>query len=353
MPISLNNLLKWSLFPLSAVYGGITEIRNLYYNKHFLPVERLPKPTISVGNISAGGTGKTPVVGFLAQYLDKLGKKVVVLSRGYGRKTRSTVLLSADNLPSVPYSRSGDEPRLLAQKLRNGFVVVDGNRIRGGKLAIKKDAPDFFILDDGFQHRRIYRDLDIVTMDATDLWGGGFILPAGKLREPLSQLRRADLIWITKTDQATCSLEKIHNDLRKKIKKPTVFSEHSPKKICSFSDQTSHRLHELKGKKVVAFCGIADHNSFKNTLLQLGAEILVFQRFKDHHRFQSGEINKLLKIKENKKADWLITTEKDAVRIDESNKHLLTSLFFIEIEIRLVAGQESLKKMIGNINILL
>ncbi len=353
MPISLNSILKWPLFPLSAVYGGIIEIRNLYYNNHFLPVERLPKPTISVGNISAGGTGKTPVVGFIAQYIDKMGKKVAILSRGYGRQTKSTVLLSNNNLHRVPYSRSGDEPRLLAQKLRNGFVVIDGNRIRGGKLAIKKNAPDFFILDDGFQHRRVYRDLDIVTMDATDIWGGGFMLPAGKLREPLSQLRRADLIWITKTDQAASSLAEIKREIRKKIKKPLIFSEHSPKKVCSFYDQTSYRLHELKGKKVVAFCGIADHNSFKNTLLQLGTEILVFQRFRDHHRFRPGEISKLLKIKECKKADWLITTEKDAVRIDGSNKNLLKSLFFLEIEINLVSGLESLEKMIENIDIIL
>ena len=344
-----HNFFKKALFPFSAVYGGIIEIRNYYYNNHFLPVEHLPKPTISVGNISVGGTGKTPVVRFLTQFINRMGKKVAILSRGYGRSSRKTVILTSDNLSEIPFSHSGDEPRLLAQKLHNGSVVIDANRIRGGKFAFKEHSPDIFILDDGFQHRQVYRDLDIVTLDATDLWGSGLLLPAGKLREPLSQLRRADLIWVTKTDQTFCSSQNIHREIRKKINKPILFSVHSPVKVRSFYNQIFYPIKVLKGKKVIAFCGIADHGSFKKTLLELGAEILEFRHFKDHHKFRYDEIHQLLRIKESKNADWLITTEKDAVRIDELKKDLLQSLYFLEIEIKVLSGKDSLKKMIENI----
>jgi len=332
------------LAPLSALYGGITEIRNYYFQQKFFPIAKLPKPTISVGNLSVGGTGKTPVVRFLARYFNQLNKETAILTRGYGRKTKKTIILTCKNYNTLSYELTGDEPRLLANDLQKGMVVIDANRLNGGNKALKNTNPDIFILDDAFQHRKIYRDFDIVTLDATDLWGMNQLLPLGKLREPISQLKRADLIWITRMDQTPKSIKDIQSEIRNKINKPLIFSEHSPDKIVNLKNQISHKPDTLQGKDVIAFCGIANPESFKRTLVDLGANITEFYSFSDHYHFQHNDLIKLIGHKKKLNDSCLITTEKDAVRIQDLKEEEIKEIYYLEIKIKILNNEHILKK---------
>ena len=352
MPFLPSNPRFWFLAPLAGLIGGISEIRDWYYRNHFLPVTRLPRSTISVGNLTVGGTGKTPVVGFLCDYLNQAQKSVAVLTRGYGRKSRLPILLQGSNLTQYQVKETGDEPCILACHLKNGVVVVDANRARGGRLALQATSPQVFLLDDGFQRRSLSRDLDIVTLDAANPWGNGYLLPLGKLREPTSQLRRADLLWITRVNQTSDDLEEIRRRIHKKIIKPMVFSAHVAQQLVSCSGQNRLPLTDLKDKKVVAFCGIANPRSFEQTLLELGARLVSFRSFADHHSFRKKELKELSALAQQLNADWLVTTEKDAVRLESSYGELGRDCYYLEIGIKILAGAENLKKMLEKLNLI-
>lgn len=346
MPFSKSDFLSLPLWPLSALFGGMMEIRNFYFDHGILPIVHLPRPVISVGNISVGGTGKTPLVHLLAHIFNGSNKRVAVLTRGYGRKSGQTLCLDKTNLDKIAPVLTGDEPRILARHLENGVVIVDGNRLRGSKMAMRKaNKPDLFILDDAFQHRQIDRDVNIVTLDATDLWGRKRLLPAGKLREPLTRLRRADLIWITRLNQTKSSLAEIRGEVEKKLHRPVVYSDYSPAGIVNINRSERLPLTALEGKKVIAFAGIANPKSFLHTLESLAAKVVFFRPFKDHHFFKRIELMQLLQQQEDSRADWLITTEKDAERMDPAIREELPNLYFMEIEIKIVAGEANLKKM--------
>ncbi len=189
---------KWPaalLWPLSRLYGSAIGRRNRRYDTGQAAASRLPSPVISVGNLVVGGTGKTPTVVFLARWLQERGKKVCVISRGYRRKSKGLVLVADGERICSTAELSGDEPILLAQELPGAVVVVDADRVEAGRYAIQRFKPDLILLDDGFQHRRLHRDLDIVTFKGVQDLGNGWLLPAGPLREPAASLDRADLFW--------------------------------------------------------------------------------------------------------------------------------------------------------------
>ncbi len=352
MPFSLNSRRFCLLAPFAALYGGISEIRAWYYHHHYLPVIRLPRPTISVGNLTVGGTGKTPVVSFLADYLNQRHQSVAILTRGYGRNSRQPIILQQSNLAQHQPAETGDEPWLLAQHLKNGVVVIDANRVRGGRLALRAVAPQVFLLDDGFQHRAVFRDLDIVTLDASSPWGTGYLLPFGNLREPVSQLRRADLLWITRVNQTTDDINEIHRRLAKKINKPMVFSAHEAQHLIACAGHHQLPLTVLKDKKVAAFCGIANPNSFKRTLQESGASLVLFRAFADHHSFRPKEIVRLWESAQQQHAEWIITTAKDAVRLESTWSGLKEVCYYLEIGIKIMAGGENLKKMLEKLSII-
>jgi len=274
------------LNPLSFIYGSAVRVRNALYDRGVVPVKQLEGPVVSVGNISAGGAGKTPFVMLFGELLKTRGVKFDVLSRGYGRHTRGVLLVDPAGLPH----QFGDEPLLIARKLQVP-VIVGEDRYNAGKFAESKFGPQLHILDDGFQHRGLARDFDIVLVtpqDATDK-----LLPAGRLREPLRSLRRADAVVLSAG--ATPDAFPIGDTAVWKVRRGILPKDVPP--------------------RPVVFCGIARPQSF---VLQLRAACIdpVAEAFyRDHHAYTDKDIRELLALKQRSEAGGFVTTEKDAVNL--------------------------------------
>lgn len=302
---------KWAalpLWPLSLLYGLVIFLRNTLYNRNVFPSYKVSKPVISIGNITTGGTGKTPLVIFLAGWLKKKGKRVCILSRGFKRNSRGTLIVSNGEKILTTIDQAGDEPFQMAQELSGVPIIVDEDRVRGAKTAIANFLIDIILLDDGFQHRRLKRDLDILTFKSADPFGNGFLLPAGPLREPTCAVKRANLIWIIGPHKLP---------LVQRWGIPQVRASLRAKLLCGFDWQ--HDPKQLAGKRVIAFCGIGSPASFRHTLEMLGAQITKFLTFPDHHKYTLSEIDRLQNIYKEADAEFLITTEKDWVKISQKN----------------------------------
>ncbi len=303
---------KWPavlLLPFSLLYGICMALRNFCYDTGILKGRRLRCPVISVGNITVGGTGKTPTVAFLAKYLLAKGKKVCIISRGYGRASHGTVIVSDDKRVLASVQEAGDEPFLLAKRLTGVPVITDQNRVRGGRMAESLFSPDVILLDDGFQHRRLHRDLDIVTFKSYKPFGNGFVLPAGPLREFACHLRRADCFWTNGTISDCIDL----TTLTGRQPKSSICAHYALQNI---SDARNSRLPaDLTGTRVIAFCGLANPSGFRNSLEQAGAMIEQFRTFPDHHFYSMRDIETIKKLYKQSKADCILTTEKDWVKL--------------------------------------
>ena len=272
--------------PLSAIYGAIVGARNQLYDRRLLPARRLRGPVISVGNISVGGSGKTPFVILLGELLKPRGIKFDVLSRGYGRKTRG--VLSVD--PGGSASEFGDEPLLIARRLEVP-VVVGEDRYQAGVVGEEKFGAQLHLLDDGFQHRALARDFDIVLVTPED--ARDRLLPSGRLREPLRSLERADAVVLTSGASPTCyPLD------RKLVWR--VLRSIGPTNIPA---------------RPVAFCGIARPQNFMLQLRKAGIEPAAEALYRDHHAYRESDIRELLTLREKSEADGFVTTEKDAVNL--------------------------------------
>lgn len=324
------------LIPLSLLYGFVIWIRNRLYDKEILRSIKIENcQIISVGNISVGGTGKTPVINFLAKYLAKRGFKVAVLSRGYKRKSQGTIVVSDGKNLLANVQQGGDEPYLLARQLTTIPVVVEADRVKGAEFIRQRFHPDIILLDDGFQHRRLKRDLDIVLIDASVGFGSGYLLPAGFLREPISSLSRADLIWLTRVDQAK-NLEKLIQKIRNHSLSPIITSIHQPTAIVNNTADQQFEASGLCNKRVLLFSGIANPISFEQTVQALGGVIVHHRRYKDHYQFTKSDIDSIIQLSEQLDTDLILTTEKDFVRlipILNTNQQI----FYLTIEIRLNA----------------
>src|SRR5688572_23023253 len=252
--------------PLSALYSAVTRTRVSLYRRGTFRTTKLDRPVISVGNITTGGTGKTPLVERIARTIKKPGKKVCILTRGYGREEprRQVVVSDGQTILATP-AEAGDEPYLLATKLLGSAAVIcNADRISAGRYAIESFGTDCFILDDGFQHLRLARDLNIVTIDATNPWGGGQLLPYGRLREPLSGLRRADCVVLTRCDQAE-NLDALDAEIRALIPRlPTSIFHSTMKPVRSL----------LPTGPVAAFCAVGNPTAFFRQLQQSEHEVV-------------------------------------------------------------------------------
>ncbi len=296
------------LLPFSLLYGLVMSVRNYCYDWGILKIQRLLCPVISVGNVTVGGTGKTPTVAFLARYFLSKGKKVCILSRGYGRVSGGTVIVSDGERILASVQEAGDEPFLLAKSLAGVSVIVDEDRVRGGRIAEIRFKPDVILLDDGFQHRRLHRDLDIVTFKSSRPLGNGFVLPAGPLRERLRHLKRADCLWINGDAMGGVDFRKLTGQGKKVINARYVPS--------GIVDALGRRFPaDLAGGRVFAFCGLANPFGFKNSLIQAGATIERFLRFSDHHFYSAHDIETIKKAFGESRADCIMTTEKDWVKL--------------------------------------
>lgn len=300
------------LLPLSGLYGlGVAWNRRVQKRRQ----QRLPVPVFSIGNITTGGTGKTEAVMMLAWLLRSLGLAPAVLSRGYGRRSTEPVLVVSDGEKlQVGVQDAGDEPFLLASRLNGIPVLVGADRYAAGRRAIERFNSNAFVLDDGFQRRdQLDRDLDIVLVDATDPFGRGHLLPAGRLREPLSALREADALIITRSDQH--STAGVIERLQKLAPRVPIFTaKHAPAGLVSLVDSTRQPAGSVRGRRWLAVAGIARPQAFTQTLTGLGAEVVGTLAFPDHHWYSEADRRRILQHGHDLKAE-VITTSKDAVRL--------------------------------------
>ena len=280
-----NKGIKYLLFPLALFYWGIIFWRNFFYSAGFFISKKLPTKVISVGNITTGGTGKTPAVIFLTKALSEKGIKCAILSRGYGRKTVGTMLVTDGETSVANWQNFGDEPSLMAKSLPGIPIVVDSKRHRGGAFLVEKFKPEVIILDDAFQHRRIERDLDIVLINGQDKRSDHKLVPFGLLREPHSSLKRADVLIFTKTNLMQPNL--FLNKTIKSVGKPYFSSTLEAENPISIDGKP---LLIKKKTRVVALSAIADTKSFITTLKQLNVEVVDHFDFVDHHRYKQSDL---------------------------------------------------------------
>ncbi len=305
---------KLALFPfylLSLPYGRMVRLRAGLYASGFLKAKRLPCPVISVGNIAVGGTGKTPLVMILAQGLMDRGIPVAILSRGYKRKRNSAHLVSDGKTVFLSPLESGDEPFLMAEALEGIPVLVGKDRFTNGQTAIQRFGIRGLLLDDGYQHLRLHRDLDILLVDSQTGFGDGSLLPRGILREPLSQLYRAQIFLLTKVESRE-SCQGLERKLHEIHPSAQVF--HSHYEPLDLVGPEGHRdeLRSFQGKRVLALSGIANPDYFFFLLKKSGMEIVRKAIYPDHHWYGK---NDLAAIEEERKGtEWVVTTEKDMLK---------------------------------------
>ena len=296
--------------PLSVLYSAVTRTRLSLSRRGTFHATKLDRPVISVGNITTGGTGKTPLVEWVARALAAAGKKVCILTRGYRRDNPDRMVIVSDGKTvfATP-SEAGDEPFLLATNLVGlAAVISNADRVAAGKEAIRQFDTDCFVLDDGFQHLRLKRDWNLLTIDATNPWGGGHLLPYGHLREPLSGLSRADCIVITRTDQVN-NLDALQSDIRKYAPNVPLFhSRMKTSRVTPLNDSFAALV-----PPVAAFCAVGNPRSFFNALTTY--EVVLQKAFRDHHRYSQNDVDSLIDAARRAGANTLITTAKDAVKL--------------------------------------
>ncbi len=307
------------LTPFGKLYGRVMDVRNLLFDRNVLKSYELGSRTISVGNLTTGGTGKTPLVALIAKTLIDNGDTVCILTRGYGRKDpKKRLLVSNGTRVLTDADTGGDEPVELAYKLDGkAIIVADPDRVAAARWAREKFDITTFILDDGFQHRRARRDLDIVCIDATNPCGNGRILPAGSLRESFKSLTRADAIVITRTEQVDSTSE-LEVRLRNRNPKAPIFrATNEIAGLVGIKEfQKSLQIaHPQTLGRLLAFTGIGNPDNFFTSLKRDNYNVIATESFPDHHRFTQADIARLESTAKQAAADALVTTAKDAVKL--------------------------------------
>lgn len=319
------------MLPFSTVYNIVTRARLAAYETGFFKVSKLPVPVISIGNITAGGTGKTPLVEWVCRAIAANGKKVCVLTRGYGRVNPNSQVVVSDGSQALSDAEdAGDEPLLLAQNLAGiSAVIANPDRFAAGTWAIENLGSEAFVLDDGFQHLRLARDLNVIVIDATNPWGTGRLLPKGTLREARGGISRADCVVITRTDQVE-DVSRLRVEIERLTKGVPVF----------LSRMTTSRITNLDGtnvevsQPVAAFCGIGNPQSFFKHLNQEGFELGLTRSFPDHHKYTQSDVDALTAEAEARRFPALMTTAKDAVKLRELRFALPCYVLHTQIEVQ-------------------
>ncbi|MEN8725621.1 MAG: tetraacyldisaccharide 4'-kinase [Lentimonas sp.] len=342
------------LYGLSFIFSALVQLRWYLYEKRILRNKPLGCLVVVVGNLTVGGTGKTPVVEKFARTLHERGRKVAILSRGYKSKKEPLakklwrMLTHGEEAPPRIVSDgknvlldsdvAGDEPFMLAKNLPGVVVLTDKNRVKAGSFAIRKFGCDTLILDDGFQYLPLKGRLNLLLVDKTNPFGNQHLLPRGILREPIKHLSRASYIFLTKSDgkrdEALLEMIREHNSEAEIIE-----CAHQPQYLQCVETGERLPLDTLKGVKIASFSGIASPESFENMLRGYGAEIRYNQRFLDHHRFSRYEIQHLYKKAGAADLDMIVTTEKDAVRLFEDIKAPIP-IYYLRLEIDILSGEE-------------
>jgi tetraacyldisaccharide 4'-kinase len=352
------------LFSSSLLFQVAIKLRRFLYNVRLLRDSTLGVQVIAIGNLTVGGTGKTPVVEKFARELRDQGRNVAILSRGYRSKPTpfhiwltNKLLLRDDTTPPrvVSDGRSllldsdmaGDEPYMLASNLKDVVVLVDKDRVKSGRYAIQKFGCDTLLLDDGYQYWKLAgRRQDIVLIDCQQPFGNERLLPRGTLREPPSHLARASTIFITKSDGNTGAL-------RKRIAQHNpdagiIECIHHPLYLEDVFTGKQEELTFVKGRRVASLSGIAQPESFEESLVKLGAELVYAKRFVDHHRFTQQEVLNAINRSKKRQAEMIITTQKDAVRFPKIDRRDLP-IYFMRVEIKILSGAKDFQDCVRKI----
>lgn len=296
------------LHTLSLFYGAAVRVRLLLYAMRILWKKRLPCAVVSVGNITVGGTGKTPITMYLAGYFKKAGKRVVILSRGYKGSARGATVVSDGHNILVSPAEAGDEPYLIAERVKGVPIIVSPDRVKGGRLAVERFSPEIIILDDGYQHIRLGRDVNILLVDSIEGFGNGFLLPRGILREHLSAVRRADAAMVKGGN-----LRRQDKELLRGYDIPVLSFEYRPTAVMDTRSGEGLALDLLKDRTVLAVAGVANPNPFFKSIERLGASTTKTLAYPDHHDYTASDVDDI--AAEAGGADVVITTEKDAVKL--------------------------------------
>ncbi len=327
------------LLPFGLMYGGLVSVRNSGYDASLFKVKKLPVPVISVGNITVGGSGKTPFVMFLIEKLLAFGKKPAVLSRGYKRMTDELVVACPEKGSVADVQMLGDEPALISQEFPGVPVAVHKDRHRAGMAVLKTFGADVFILDDGLQNREIHRDVDFVLVrkslsDLTDTY-----LPAGSLRDSKKRIAQADVIVVTAHGRFT--LRESDMSLIRRYSSAEIAGVSYIPSHLSDCQGSSHATDELEGKEVVAFCGVANPDQFFDEIDDLNAKVIQRKSFRDHHWFDEYDLDEIFGGDENLLA---VTTPKDAMRIfldnEFSEREEVKRIFALEERTEVNFGEE-------------
>lgn len=313
------------LSPLGFLYGKITDARNSLYDRRVLRSHSLGARTISIGNITAGGTGKTPLVALVSEILAGAGEKVCILTRGYGRENERLRVLVSDGESVLADARTGgDEPVELARKLIGKAVVVaDSDRVAAAAWAKDKFGITAFVLDDAFQHRRAERDVDIVCVDATNPFGNGRLLPEGTLRESAGNLKRASAIVVTRIDLIE-NASRLTSELSTLNPIAPIFLASSV--IADPDDSDLQR-------PAFAFCGVGNPESFFELLKRNGYALKASRRFSDHHFYTRNDVIDIEREARNSSAQMLLTTAKDMVKLENAEFEMPCRVVGVRIEI--------------------
>lgn len=355
----------WGAFLLflSFIFHGLSLLRRILYRYRILRAQHLGCLVVVVGNLTVGGTGKTPVVERLARNLYSKGRRVAILSRGY--KSRKEPMLRKayrwiTHTPAPPPrvvsdgetifhgpETAGDEPYMLARNLPGVLVVTDKDRVKAGMYAIRNYGVDTLILDDGFQYFRLKDHLQLLLIDKSNPFGNRRLLPRGILREPVNQLRRASYVFLTKSDgKKDSQLEELINRYRPGT--DLIECHHAPQYLKAVNGEQRLNLSSLKGLRVGALSGIAVPESFEAFLEKYGAAEIVRFRFLDHHWFTGGELGRIRRTIGEEHLDMLITTEKDAVRIPQ-DFDASVPFYYLRVEIRMLSGVEDFEEAVHRI----
>ncbi|MEI8248010.1 MAG: tetraacyldisaccharide 4'-kinase [Lentisphaerota bacterium] len=361
-----DQLMLLLLFVISRFYRAVVQFRMWLYDKRIIRNRAIGCLVVSIGNLSCGGTGKTPVVEVFAKTLSHKGRKVAILSRGYRSKQRSMLVKLTQKFSSkkmeVPpkvvsdgknllldSAYAGDEPYMLANNLTDVVVLVDKDRVKAGLYAIDEFGTDTLIMDDGFQYMSLKPHINIVLVDSTDPFGNHHVLPRGILREPVKNIRRADYVFLTKSTGGN-HLRHLKAFIRRHNRRAEIIECcHKPMYLEKvYKKGEREPLEMLKGKRVAALSAIAVPESFEAFVRQLGGDIVEAQHFADHHRFTQQEIIDFINQAKKSKAEMIITTEKDAVRMPRLERQDIP-VYFMRVEIDIISGQESFDQCISRI----
>ncbi len=351
-------LLLAVLKSISLVFAAVVSIRYALYRTGLLRRFPLGVQVISIGNVTAGGTGKTPVTEIFARTLAAEGRKVAILSRGYRRKEAPwwkrlftqvidpPLVVSDGRRVLLDAAIGGDEPYMLASNLPGVAVVVDRNRVKAGRYAVKRLGCDTLILDDGFQYQKLKHSIEVVLVDSTNPFGNGNMLPRGILREPVRHLKRADIIFLTKCRGDVSSVKE---EIRRYNKTADIVEcNHTPRILKDVWSREELPLSWLDGKTVCTLSGIASPKGFEDSLRRLGSKVVWCERYADHHRYDASEVLYAVNRTADMGADALVTTEKDAVRFPRFETVPVKCLY-LRIAIEILSGGENFTQIINKI----